>query len=404
MRRFSVRVGLAAVLALGALTTVTAATAGGKAGAPLKLFVSAAVGSGTQNYPDSQAGAEAAAAAINKAGGIKGRQVQIIFCNNQSVSATAVNCARQAVDAGAVAVVGHVTSASTFDIPVYAQAGIPDIGNWTVGNPIDWTNPNEFPIAGGTAGAYSSLPFAFKKLGKKRLVIVIQDVPASAAGGKIAKNAAKVAGVPVVGTILLPGSTTDFAPQAQKLRELNPDSVEFITSAGVSGGLMRAAFSLGVKPLWSHNSASIGEAEVGQIGAPAEGMLLAGAFPTYHDTQVPGIKRWLAEMKAAGKDDVTQLKQLGLDAWLSVYAVKMLSAKIKGEITAASLTKALRAQKKPLDLFGLASYAPGQKGPSAYPRFGQIKTYFLAARNGEVRSWGSALPPIFPLQKLHYVR
>jgi ABC-type branched-subunit amino acid transport system substrate-binding protein len=297
-----------------------------------------------------------------------------------------------------------VTSASTFDIPVYAQAGIPDIGNWTVGNPIDWTNPNEFPIAGGTAGAYSAIPFAFKKLGKKRMVVVIQDVPASASGGKIAKNAARVAGVPVVGTVLLPGSTTDFAPQAEKLRELNPDAVEFITSAGVSGGLMRAAASLGVKPLWSHNSASIGEAEVTQIGAPAEGMLLAGAFPTYHDTQFPGIRRWLTEMKAAGKTDVTDLKQLAIDSWLSVYAIKDLSAKIKGDITAASLTAALRAQKKPLDLFGLASYAPGQKGPSAYPRFGTIRTFFLTAKNNLVQAWGPVLPPIYPLQKLHYVR
>ena len=114
MNKRTVRAVIAAALAVGALTAVAAASAGSKAGAPIKLYVSAAVASGTQNYPDSQAGAEAAAAAINKAGGIKGRQIQILFCNNQSVSATAVNCARQAVDAGVVAVVGHVTSASTF--------------------------------------------------------------------------------------------------------------------------------------------------------------------------------------------------------------------------------------------------------------------------------------------------
>jgi ABC-type branched-subunit amino acid transport system substrate-binding protein len=403
MKRLLIRAVLSAVLAVGALTAVTAASAGSKAGAPIKLFVSAAVGSGTQNYPDSQAGAEAAAAAINKAGGIKGRQVEIQYCNNLSQAAAAVSCARQAVDAGVVALVGHVSSASNFDIPVYQQAGIPDVGEWTI-NVSDLANANEFPIAGATTGAYMSIPFAFKKLGKKRMVVVVQDVPASTAAGKIAKNAAKVAGIAVVGTVQMAGSTTDFAPQAQKLRELNPDSVEFITSAGISGGLMRAAASLGVNPLWSHNSASIGEAEVQQIGAPAEGMLLAGSFPTYHDTQYPGIRRWLAEMKAAGKDDVTQLKQVGLDAWLSVYAIKQLSANIKGELTAASLTKALRAQKKPLDLFGLASYTPGKRGPSVYPRLGSIKTYFLRANGGQVRAWGSALPPIDPLVKMHFVR
>jgi hypothetical protein len=109
-------------------------------------------------------------------------------------------------------------------------------------------------------------------------------------------------------------------------------------------------------------------------------------------------------MKAAGKDDVTLLKPLGLDAWLSVYAIKMLSAKIKGDVTAASLTAALRAEKKPLDLFGLVDYAPGKQGPAAYPRWGNIKQYFLTAKNGQEMSWGKTLPPVFPLVLQHYVR
>jgi ABC-type branched-subunit amino acid transport system substrate-binding protein len=404
MKRVWTSAVLGAAVALAALVAVTGATAGAKAGAPIKLYVSAAVATGTQNYPDAQAGAEAAAKAINKAGGIKGRQIEILFCNNQTSAATSVKCAREAIEAGVVAYVGHVNTAGLFEIPVLANAGIPDVGNWTTGNPIDWTSPTVFPMAGGSPGAYMALPFAYKKLGKKRLAIVIQDVPASATGGKITKQAAKAAGIPVVGTVLMPGATTDFAPYAQKLRELNPDAVQFITSAGVSGGLMRAAYSLGLRPLWSHNSASIGEAEVQQIGAPAEGMLLSSSFPTYRDTQYPGIRRWVSEMKAAGKDDVTLLKPLGLDAWLSVYAIKTLSAKIKGEVTAASLVKALRAQKKPLNLFGLVDYAPGTKGPSAYPRWGNIKQYFLIAKNGQEVSWGKALPPVFPLVLQRYVR
>src|SRR5438128_12135544 len=82
-RRFSRRAGLVAVLAVGALIAVAAASAGPKAGTPIKLMVIAPVATPIQNYPDAQAGAQAAAAAINKAGGIKGRQIELTFCNRQ---------------------------------------------------------------------------------------------------------------------------------------------------------------------------------------------------------------------------------------------------------------------------------------------------------------------------------
>ena len=57
----------------------------------------------------------------------------------------------------------------------------------------------------------------------------------------------------------------------------------FINSPGVSGGLMRAADALGVKPLWAHNSGSIGEPEAAQIGGPSANMLIASDYPSFRD-------------------------------------------------------------------------------------------------------------------------
>jgi ABC-type branched-subunit amino acid transport system substrate-binding protein len=403
-QRSSRRAGLVAVLAVGALIAVAAASAGSKAGTPIKLMVIAPVATPIQNYPDAQAGAQAAAAAINKAGGIKGRQIEITFCNTQSQANVAVGCARQAVDDKATAVVGHISTLSTLEEPILQQANIPDVGFFSSGNPIDWTNPNMFPMVGGSVAAYMSLPFAMKKLGMKRFVISYQDVPSAATNAKLAKNAAKVAGLNVAGTILLPGSTTDFAPYAQKLRELNPDSVMFINSPGVSGGLMRAATSLGVKPLWSHNTGSIGEAEASQIGAPADGMVLGGTAPTFRDTTYPGIRKFVADMKAAGKDDPSLMKAVGVNGWLSVYAVAAIAKNVKGNLDNVSLLAALRKQKKPIDLFGLVSFSPGASGPAAFPRWSSIKEYFETVKNGQVVAYGAKLPPVYPLVLQHYVR
>ena len=136
---------------------------------------------------------------------------------------------------------GYLGTQSALIIPILAQANIPIIGSRSGGNPIDWTSPVNFPIAGGSASNYQAIPFAMKKLGKKRFFIFYQDVPSAATNAKNVLRAARIAKLPVVGTMVLPGATTDFTPYVQKLRDANPDSVMFINSPGVSGGLMRAA-------------------------------------------------------------------------------------------------------------------------------------------------------------------
>lgn len=406
MRKRMAFLCLTVVTAIAALAaTVGANGANGATADPIKLFIIIPVATPIQNYPDAIAGAQAAAQAINGRGGIKGRRIEISTCNTQSNANVAVACARQAVTEKVTAVVASGSTLSALETPILAQAGIPTIGFHSFGNPIDWTNPFVFPLVGGTATTYMSIPFAMKKLGKKRFVIVHQDVPSAFTNAKLVRNAARVAKLPVVGVIVMPGATTDFAPIAQRLRELNPDGVVLINSPGVSGGLIRSATTLGVRPLWSHNSGSIGEPEAAQIGAPAEGMLLGGIFPSFRDTSVPAIRRFVAEMTAAGKaSDEVNLKPLGVNGWLTIYGIQEIAKTIRGDLTTQSLIAAMRKQTKPINLFGLVSWAPGKKGPAAFPRYGNIRQYYLTVRNGRVVSWGRALPPAVTLANMKYVR
>ena len=401
MKKRSTRLGLAAIVVVAALVAATVASASRRA-TPIKLMVIAAVATPIQNYPDAKAGAEAAAAAINKAGGVKGRPIEIEFCNTQSQANVATACDRQAVADGVVAVVGHSSTLTTLEEPILQQGGVPDVGLFSFGNAVDWTNPNVFPLVGGVAASYMGIPFAMKQLHKKRFVIFYQDVPSAQQNAKNAANAAKAAGLPVVCQILMAGSTTDFAPLAEKLKQCNADSVMFINSPGVSGGLMRTATSLGVHPLWSHNNGSLGEPEVAQIGSPTEGMLLAAPFPTYRDNQA-GVKQWVKEMTAAGSNDPTLLKPNGFNSWLAVHAIAKLAQTMKGDLTAATLTAAMRATKKPIDLYGLVSWVPGLKGPAAFPRFSSVKVNFLIVKGGQEVAY-PGLKSAFVLKLMHYVR
>jgi branched-chain amino acid transport system substrate-binding protein len=398
-------VGAVGVLLLvAALAVVTGASAKRQAN-PIVVEVIAPVATPIENYPDAQAGVEAAAAALNKSGGIKGQQIEVKFCNTQSNANAATACARQAVSDGATFVTGYLGTQSPLIIPILAQANIPIVGSRSAGNAIDWTSPMVFPIAGGSASNYQAIPFAMKKLGKKRFFISYQDVPSAASNAKNIIRAAKIAKLPVVGTMVLPGATTDFTPYVQKIRDANPDAVVFVNSPGVSGGTIRAADALGVKPLWSHNAGSIGEPEAAQIGSPAEGMLIASDLPSFRDVSYPGIRHFLADMKAAGKDsDPVNLKVTGIATWATVQAIKDLSPNIKGPITNTSLLAALRAQKKPINVEGFLNWRPGVKGPAALPRWNTMENYFSTFRGGKSVAWGKALPPVDLIKALGFVR
>jgi branched-chain amino acid transport system substrate-binding protein len=397
---------VAVLLVVAALAVVASASAKRQAQAnPIVIEVIAPVATPIENYPDAQAGVDAAAAALNKKGGIKGQQIQVKFCNTQSNANAATACARQAVSDGATFVTGYLGTQSALIIPILQQANIPIIGSRSGGNPIDWTSPINFPIAGGSASNYQAIPFGMKKLGKKRFFIFYQDVPSAATNAKNILRAARIAGLPVVGSAVLPGATTDFAPYVQKLRDANPDSVTFVNSPGVSGGLMRAADALGVKPLWSHNAGSIGEPEAAQIGGPAEGMLIGSDLPTFRDTAYAGIKHFLVDMKAAGKDnDPVNLKVTGISTWMTVQAVKDISPNVKGTVTNTSLLTALRAQKKAINVEGFVRWRPGVKGPAALPRWNTMLTYFSTFRGGKSVAWGKALQPIDIIVALKFVR
>ena len=97
-------------------------------------------------------------------------------------------------------------------------------------------------------------------------------------------------------------------------------------------------------------------------------------------------------------------KPSGVNGWLSVYAVAEAAKWVKGDVTSASLVRALRTQKKAVNLQGLVTWKPGQKGPAAFPRWSSIKQYFLTVKGGKIVSWGNQLPPLEPMRAMKYVR
>src|SRR6266581_6443093 len=137
------KIGLAAVaIAAAALTAACSSSAKpGKAadsaspssgttgasatGTPIKIMVTGTFNGPGIGYPESTAGAKAAADAINAAGGVGGHPIEIEACDDQYDANKAAACAQKAVSDKVTALVGGVEFFNPGVYPTIEAAKIP---------------------------------------------------------------------------------------------------------------------------------------------------------------------------------------------------------------------------------------------------------------------------------------
>ncbi|GGV76827.1 lipoprotein [Streptomyces griseoloalbus] len=100
------------------------------------------------NKPGMPALAQAYARWINSRGGINGRRINVLTCNEKNDNVTAARCARRAVQEHAVAVVGSYSQHTDSFMPTLEGAGIPYIGGYGI-TTDEFTSPLSYPVNGG---------------------------------------------------------------------------------------------------------------------------------------------------------------------------------------------------------------------------------------------------------------
>lgn len=371
---------------------------GSSGGAPIKLMVIASVNSPIQSFPEVQAAAKVAADEVNAEGGIKGQKVQILFCNSASEVNKAEDCAREAVQEHVTAVVGQIDIFTTQDVPILAQAGIPDVGLSSNGNLIDFQNPDVYPLQAGTLGGYVSEPVAAKAVGKHSISTAAANVPSALVNAKEIKAVAEKIGVKYAGTVEVPDTgVTDYSPYAQKLASLHPEAVVNILSPAPDLGILKSAQSIGLNVQWMNQTQAFGEQEASQAGGLGEGMLIASPFPSVRSTQYPLIATFDKQMEAHGISPQETAAttyphwMLGINGWLSVWAVDKAAQSISGAITPSSLKEAMNKETN-LELPGGFKWSPGTPGPKGFPRVSNWTQYFITIKNGKEETVSSIKP------------
>ncbi|MYQ44613.1 ABC transporter substrate-binding protein [Streptomyces sp. SID4985] len=108
------------------------------------------------NKPGMPAMAAAYAKWINSRGGIGGRKLQVLTCNERNDSVAVARCARRAADEGVVAVVGSYSQYGDSYLAPLEGAGIPYIGGYGVTSD-ELTSPVSYPVNGGQPALLAGL-------------------------------------------------------------------------------------------------------------------------------------------------------------------------------------------------------------------------------------------------------
>jgi len=342
-RRLTAVAAVASTLALTAACSATsddekpATSAVSSEPASLKLVGILTVSAPSVGFPDQAAAIEAAVSAVNDAGGIAGRKVELTVCNDQADPNVSAKCAQDAVAQGAIAVIGGLSVGGSGMVPVLEQAGIPLLSHPI--NPLEFTSKISWPIPGGTPVSFSGAAIGLvKTYGCKKIDAITQSLPSSIASADFADAGLRSLGMKLNAKIAVPTTNADYGPPVAQVVSNGADCVVLALPPGEAGKAIAAlgAGAPGVKTGLA--AASLTQALIDQIGKAAEDVLLSDSFLPVNSDEA-GMVSFRDAMRKY-KPDATPTSA-GVVVWSAVAAVKAAAESVQGTVDAASVQEAL---------------------------------------------------------------
>jgi len=375
---------IAAFLALGlSLGACSPSRSSGESGTNGAINITAigVIQSAQVSLPDAAAAFRAKVDAVNAAGGVNGREINLTICDDKFDQNTAASCAREAVSNKAVMVVSHYEPYSPSVLPVLEAATIPYVYG-TLAAPIDGTSPMAFPKDAGIFGSYSSLGEELIMRGCQKVGAIVDQQPNTITSAQWLQKGVQAVGGQFVST---PSSTTatEFSAPLAKLTNQDVDCVVPATDPShgplIVTAVKQSGMSLKIGAISSEFSASA----LRTLGSAADGMILTGAEYRPTDISVPTVAKVLADMKQY-QPSVPLETKFGIAAWSEVEALTELLKTIKGPITSASVLTALSTFTPRTGLYATFSYSAPAPDPSL-PRVKNWSYLVWTVENGAAK-------------------
>jgi ABC-type branched-subunit amino acid transport system substrate-binding protein len=343
MKTLTVGVTVASLFALGGCATSGTSGSSGS-GDTVKIMV---FGSFTQPpYPLIQIkqAAEAAVQAVNEDGGVAGKQIELIDCDDQGSANGASACGRKAVSEKVTAVVGAFTLFGDAIVSVLATENIPYILPTAISEQ-EVTSDVSFPVF-SSAGPFSA---AIVQLGSQGCDTVVQVVSQNATAQDSYDNyfnpTAKAIGVNLV-PVFFPPTTTDFSGVASQIAAAGScalygtgpqETVAILTALNQTGAKIKNAIA---------STLDLPESTLPQLGALGDDVQVVSVF-NFPSTQTPAVTEAVDAMTAY--DSSMVIDESALNSYASVLTFARAAELIDGDITGPALTEVLNSPDTTID-------------------------------------------------------
>ena len=362
----------------------TEETAPALTGEPIKLMTVTTLNAAGPTYQNIANTAKAYESYVNARGGIGGRPIEVIVCDEQLDPAVAATCARQAVEENVVAVVGSFTFFAESIVPVIEKSSISWFGPCCPITPSELTSKYSFPIGNQPMYAVGAIKHAIEVDKCEKLNAVIID------GGQVfippMENAMKAYGKKFGEIVIISGVAQDYSAEVAKATA-GVDCVATVISETPYITWNTAWTQSGTTARQYGPQGNLNEVSAKGNEESTDGDVIAGMYP---DISTDAWSEFRLALDEAGLDTTTvDYNSLGgMGTWAAYVGFKMIAETISGEITATSFFEAA-SNTSSLDLGGMVPVLDFTKewtdGLAGYNRLFNRNVIFSVLEKGKVK-------------------
>src|SRR6267154_532649 len=305
-------------------------------------------------------GLEAAFAEINKAGGVKGRKLELKSIDDGYEPTKSIEAVKKLLEDDKVfAIAGPVgTPTSAATQPIATAAGAPFIGAFTG---AEFLREPYKPLVMNIRASYfqeteAMVEHLTKDLGASRIAIMYQDDAFGQAGLAGVKKALDKRQMQLAGEGTFERNTVAVKAALLAIRKVEPHAVIMISPYKPAAEFIKLAKQIKFDPTFVNISFVGSDALAKELGPAGAGVIITQVVPFPEDLSIPLVARYQAAMKALAPD--AQPGFVSLEGYLVGREIIAALEKVGGDLTRQALIEAVqKAGTLDLDGFKLV-YSP----------------------------------------------
>jgi ABC-type branched-subunit amino acid transport system substrate-binding protein len=291
-----------------------------------------------------KAGINAAFAEANKAGGVKGRKLELKSADDGYEPTKAIEAVKKLIGEDKVfAIAGPVgTPTAAAILPIITEAGVPFIGAFTGAEIL--RSPYK-PLVVNVRASYfeeteAMVEHLTKDLGATKIAIMYQDDAFGQAGLAGVKKALEKRGMPLAAEGTFERNTTAVKTGLLAIKKADPDGVIMISPYKPSAEFIKLAKQIKLNATIVNISFVGSDALAKELGAQGAGSVVTQVVPFPKDDAIPVVAKYHTALKASAPSE--QPGFVSLEGYLVGRAIVAALEKMNGEPTRKGFIEAVQ--------------------------------------------------------------